>query len=445
MTLPFLSGATGDPINSKRRVAPQAARGIPATTGFRDFRSYLGPIRINSQEIERQAVIPGGAPSANLTGKMAIEGGPLSIGDLDPANPGLVNMLANVFGRYLLTDQTTYQEWIFALDQATAADPFLTLLEDNDVLPRFRVTDLLLGGFDLQAQPGSNLAITFPFAASEFDLHGEPAQTAGSGSTLPILKRTWAGNWAEVDQDLYIRVDADNGSDADISVKVGAASAYSNQQNVIYGQWNRLQDESGARVGKIAEQVMLYWPASPTLVALDEFQVPQNRASWAQTLGVERPISSVNTTFVLDGVEIRVEGGWTVSAAWQNLNRVDDVAGRQGAFVERTGQLAVTVTPTRRLTDLTLQAAIANAQTVSIVIEAETDVEIGASGRPYRQLLICPRLTASGATYGAEAGGQNRDESLTLTAAVPESTFAYGGFNVDSHCAVILENDVAAL
>ena len=60
---------------------------------------------------------------------------------------GYLHFLANLFGQYTITDNTTWQEWEFSLDMSTptSAAEFLSLLNDNDVLPRTRVFDMMMG------------------------------------------------------------------------------------------------------------------------------------------------------------------------------------------------------------------------------------------------------------------------------------------------------------
>ena len=97
MALDFLASATGDPINTKRRVAQQSTLPVPATTGFVDFRSNGGPIAPAPSDVERAVLGVAGAPSKRLPGKTNVEGGPFEIGDIDVSNRGMIQFLANVF------------------------------------------------------------------------------------------------------------------------------------------------------------------------------------------------------------------------------------------------------------------------------------------------------------------------------------------------------------
>jgi hypothetical protein len=457
MPLPFLSGATGDPINLQRQLVGQALRTIPTNlpesggTGWRDFRSNGGPVIFTPGEIDRMSISGGGQPQGNLPGKINIEDIPFEIGDVDPANYGMLLMMLNLFGLYTLTDNTTWQEWNISLAEATPYDPFLTYREWNDVNPGFRLTDLLVGGLDLTVAPNENLQIIFNAVAAEFDYHGAVTQESGTGSDVPVLKRFWgnadddSGNWAldATDQDIFIQVD--EAADLDISGKVTDGASYSNTQvDEVPGQFHRLYDESGLMIGKFAEQIRYLFPASPTLTAADEFKILKRMAKWNPSLGADRPITSVNTQLILDGVETRTEGGWTVAGSWENTELVLDVAGRQGGTVRRSGDLGFVIEPTREVVDLVGQEAILSARQVSLVIEAVTDVEIGASGRPFRFLQIYPQCRVFGSTFGVEAGGQNRQETLRLVPEEPESALSYDGGSYDAHAHIVIENDIAA-
>ena len=445
-TTPFLSTATGDPINLKRQIAQQPTLRVPATTGFVDFRSNGGPIAPSPSDVERLLIALGGAPSNRLAGKTAIEGGPFSIGDVDPANKGMLQLLANGFGQYAITDNTTWFSWRFGLDEATAAANYLTLHNDTDVLPRMRFKDLMVGGFSVSAAPNDNLAIEFPFISGGYDMHGEVTQTAGTGSDLPILEHTWSGNWAldAVDKDLYVEVVS--GATFTFKCKVGSATTYDGATLTgVEGGWIRLTDESDERLGEYAEQIRMYIPSGATWTDADEFKIAKRRASWTPSLAVERPVAAVNTAFILGGEEIRVEGGWQVEAAWENLELYNDTSGKQGGTPDRTGEFQVTVTPTRRVVDLDIQKALHEGETLSLVIEAITDSVIGATTENYRFLMVFPSVKPFGAMFGVEAGGESKDEVPTLIAGVPSSTFNYDGESYDSHCTILIQNDISDL
>jgi hypothetical protein len=535
MALDYLEGATGDPINLKRRVAQQASRTIPATTGFVDFRSNGGPMNITPSEIERMVITGTGAPAQTLPGKVTVEGGPFEIGDVDPANAGLLNFMGNVLKKYTLTNPGgLYYRWVFGLDEATAASPFLTLLNDNDVLPRTRITDLLLGGFTLSASPNENLAISFPFVAGEYDFHGivtmvdsgtAPAavtsitQTAGTATVtttaphglttgdqvliadavqtnyngiktvtvtgastytfavdsstvspatgtitneyltndVPLVKGTWPGNWEPDngdDLDIYIRVeDITDIADPDdpmieVTVKIGDAGAWgATDQPIRLGQWNRLWDDTyplhAGRLGKVAEQVIVRWEEGATVVVGDIYHVPMRRAAWTQEFGAEFPISSINCFFILDNEEIRVEGGWELTAEWTELEAVPNVARKQDYTVERRGSLNVTVSITRRLVDLSFQKRLHEAENVAVVLEAMTDSVISGAAVPYRMLVVMPQLLPTGSMYDVESGATNREEAISLRASDPDDPYVYDGITFTSHIGVVFDTNVA--
>lgn len=443
-------GTAGNSLASTQTCANATWGGATLSGGtdgdWVDFRSNGGPIIIEPNEIERLIIATGGAPAASLPGKVEIGGGPIEIGDVDPSNRGMIRCLANVFGKYALTDNTTWYKWEFALNASTTPSSFLGILNDNDINPRTRFNDILLGGFNISAAPNENLAISFPFAVGEYDLHGIPVQTFGTGGPLPKFKRTWSGNWDDTnDKDLYVRFDTDNGSTWVVSVKVGSAASYSGTTTITEGKWSRLNDENSDRIGSLREQVMIYIPSGWGGSANDVYKVPQNRAAWTQSLNTERPISSVNTIFVLDGDEVRVEGGWDVEGRWEELNTFQDTAGRQGATTERSGEFNVTITPTRRIVDLTLQKAIHEASSVAVYIDCISDVKIGSTGKYFRFLMAAPSAKVYGPLFGTQAGGRNREESPRIVCNVPASAGTYDSMNFGSHFHIVLQNDVSSL
>lgn len=448
---PFLTGYTGDPINFKRRLAPQPTRGLPAVTGFRDGRGYGGPVLISPQTVERQAINTGGAPLQPLPGKAQLGGGPFSLGDVDPANYHLLLMLANAFGKYSVTEvETGRYRWRFSLAEATVADPFLTLLDFNDVTPQAKFFDLALGGFSMSAEPNGNFAMELPFAVGGYVRAGDPVQETGTGSTAPVIRKTWPGNWAtDDDQDIWVKFLTDNG-DGTWEVQAGLGSStveptFSDTRTLTEGQWFRLFDTDGSRIGVKAEQPEIFVAEGATLTALDVFRFPKQMTVFSPSLGTARAIASVSTSFLLDGEEIRVEGGWNIEAAWDTLEGRPDTGGRQSATVRRAGQLRATVTPTRDLVDLTLQHALDQQSTLPVVIDAETDVQIGATGSPYRVLVVLPACRPQGDLFSVESGADNREESFELVAGVPDAALSYDGLSFGSHLEVVVYNDIATL
>ena len=421
-----------------------------------DFRCYGGPVVIEPSEVDRMALSGSAAPLSALPGKVSLSGGPLEIGDADPANKGMLRLLANAFGAYTTTSAggATYYTHDFKLTGSTTPSSFLSLVNDNDVLPRARFFDMLTGGFNISAAPNSNLSVSFPFALGEYDFHGIPYQLAGSGGTAPRLKRTWSGNWIAdaTDKDIYAKAVTDNGATWVFNFKVGAAASYSQAVTVTEGQWCRIKDESGNLCGYVGESVMFYIPSGWDGSANDEFVFPKRRAAQAQSLTTERPIAAVDTIFVLDGVEKRVEGGWDIAGEWESLDTFEDTAGRQGATVERSGQFNVTITPTRRIIDLDLQYAIHEATNVALYIDCYTRGTISGTSplRPYRMLFAAPSCKVFGPLFGTEPGGRNREESPRIVCAVPASAGSYTGpydssaLTFASHFHVWVENDLSS-
>lgn len=418
-----------------------------------DFRCNGGPIVIEPGEIERMVIGQGGVPQLSLPGKVSLTGGPLEIGDADPANRGMLRGFANAFGAYTYANASTYETWDFNLDGATTPAQFLAILNDNDINPRFRTLENMFGGFNISASPNSNLAVSFPFAFGEYDFHGVVVQDTGIGSTCPLFKKTWSGNWSTADKALYAKAVTDNGASWVFQFKVGAVASYSASTTIYEGKLNRIKDESGNLLGPIGECPMMYIPAGWDGAVGDIFIVPQNRAAWTPTLTTERPISSVDTIWVLDGVETRIEGGWEVVGAWDDLTASEDTAGRQGATIDRSGEFNVTITPTRRIVNLDLQYAIHEAASVSLYIDCYTRSTISGTtpARPYRFLMAVPSAKVYGPLYGTASGGRNRDESPRIVAGMPSVAGTYQGpydaaaLSFASHFHLWVENDVATL
>lgn len=455
-TLDFLNGATGDPSLVKYRVAPQASRGIPADEAdYVDFYGYGGSLAIEAATIARQA-LPGSSisPLLPLIGKLALPDASIRIGDADPVNHMLLVALANLFRKYTVTDNTTWQQWIFSPGAATAAAQWFSLLEDTDVLPRTRFIDCVVRSLTATAAPGENFSVLMSMVRGMFDLHGAVTQTVGTGSTLPKFRRFWKEQFTAdaTDKDLYLKIQST--SSATYRGKVTSAASFgSTDDTYVLGEWmrffNELADRVDRRVGGIEEQVEWYLPSGATITNSDVFKVEKLRDAWSPSYPTPRPISSVQTQFIVrkDGIDrtIRVEGGWNVAIEAPGVTRRENTGGRQSATTRRAGVLNVVLTPTRELADLDFQRVLIAAENIGVVIDSEIPVEISTSGRPYRLLQMYPNLRGEGSGFGVNEGATNRDEPMRFVAGKPDSSFTYDGVSTSEVAAWVIENDIAAL
>lgn len=276
--------------------------------------------------------------------------------------------------------------------------------------------------------------------------------------TLPVLANTYAGSWSAdaADEDIYLHLQAYDGTDTwTVRAKIGSVAAFSSTFTVKVGNdsagnpiFTRMVDETGEGIGPWSDQVRMHLPASGTYREGDTYRIPKRRARWVQTLDSERPISSVAlAAYVAAGVgedleEIRFEGGVQIVTAWENLQAIPDTPGRQGATVDRTGDLVTRTTLTRRITDLRMQKAIHEGTAIPFVLDAKTDVYIPGTIRPYRFLVVQPSNRLFGELYGVAPGAQNKDEAPVFQAGQPDSAFTYDGLSFTGALAVVIENDI---
>jgi hypothetical protein len=180
------------------------------------------------------------------------------------------------------------------------------------------------------------------------------------------------------------------------------------------------------------------------------FRIPANRINWTNTLGTSRAISSVDSIYILDGEQIRLTGGVEINSSWETFNPLPGVSGHQGHLVERTGEQITTVTPSRRVEDLTIQSAILTRGSVPFVMKGETEVVISGETEPFQVVVVIPELTIAGDIYNPVQGAQTAEESPTLSAGVPSTTYTYtdergNDFATDKAVAVFLRNARSAL
>ena len=450
----FLSSAEGSPVRSQRRIVGQSTLGVPDTdnTTPRDVCQNGGTLRISKGTVERLKISSGGAPSRVLPGKRDVPGFTWNLGDVNPVDYGLLNVLANLFGKYSVANPTgSVQRWQFDLDQGTAALPYLTLLDDTDVIPRVKFFDALCSGVTISNQ-GGNFTIDAEFIVGGYTFFGAGTQNTGSGSDIPTITgaayRDTANEyqvWEDTPDDLFIQVSAVSGNDLTLQGKIGAAASYSSTFTYTMGNAAvEVNDEAGDPIGPIRDRVKLYLAAGSTISVNDVFQFATRRVRWTQSLATDRGIPAVNTQFYVDGTQRRVEGGYTLTLAWENAEIKSDVSGSQGGTPRRTGDLVATLEIDREIVDLDFQKALDLDTTLAIVIEGQDDNEIAAD-YPYLFRAVLPAMEVSGESFGVETGGENTNETVTLTGRVPDSTYNWDSDSFDSHAALVVQNTFSAL
>lgn len=461
--LPYLTDAQGNPKNLRRIIAPQATLGIPtvATASLIEMRTNGGKIAPVRASIPRAVVSR--SRQRPLKGKMTLTNGPIAGGDADPANRGMLRLLANHFGNYTVETVNevrvgggSFKRWTFSVSASTAADAYLSLIEDNDVIPRFLAYDLAVNQIEGAATAGENYKVNFGVVGGSHTFYSLGEQSSGTGSEVPVLIGTYSGNWAldSVDNDIYLKVSAQDSTTVTFLAKVSAAASYGAITFVVTrGEYAKIVDSNSgeflAGEGSYTETPAVYASVGGTYATNDEFTFLNRIESFATSLGIERPISSVNTEFYVDGERFRSEGGWTYTSAWERGEGQQDVSFEQGNKPVRSGQILTSLNPTRELADLALQKIIHQGSVVSAYIDSATDVYIASTIRRYRWLAIFPSLQASGEMYGPDEGATNTQEAVTLETGAPESTFTISDpdqdIEIDDDFAIVIENDIASL
>lgn len=521
MTQPFYNSAIGDPIVTKRRVAPQPTVGVPVIdmSLYHDYRSNLGPLSINPTTYAQRTLNSSIDVLKRMLGKITAPDSTQDMGDWDLSDPMGLLSLANLARKYTVSGTITitsitrsgatatatvastaaltsgdelwitgatqtdyngrftitvatgttftytvantpatpatgtpvysiygYNRWLFGASQTTSASPRLSICEDYDQGIPFRFHDCAVKSMTFGAQPNQNFDLAIALAVGEFTLHGAVTQTAGSGSTKPVLTKFWEGNLAAdgVDRDIFIKYI----SAGLMRGKIGTAASFGATSDVFVAGYhsrvyNELVDEVDRRIGVVAEQIRAYWPTGYTASANDVWQILSKIASWSASLGVQRPCSSVNVTFILNDNEI-TEQGWSLELATDGVSRIENTYGRQSATSRISGQVSATIKPTREIQDRDLQNALLLGTVLPVVIEAPLDTEIGISGKDFRTRFVLPAVTFEGNAFSPAAGGKDRKEALTGVAGVPDSAYTYDGDTWSDAWTAEIRNDITS-
>lgn len=449
---PFFNNATGDPIRSQRRLAPQLVAGVPATTGFIDFLNDGGPVAPQPMNVPRQAIRNTSMRQRSLVGKTDVPNSLMEMGDLDPANKAQIMQLANFLQGYRtvsLDAGARFRHYLSEVELVTtAAAPFLTLLTDPNTGIIARYVDLRTQGFTLTAQARQNLKLGVTVVAGKYDFHGDAVQTSGSGSTPPILRHTSSLSLDAdgTDEDIFVKVTTVGTGSLGVKIKVGTASSFTGSEiTVPLDTWTWITDQTGAPIGVFSEQEQIYFPPGATAVVNDTFQVPRRRTRWTPSFGIDRPIGEVNIRAYLNGNQIEAEGGWSLTATCPGVARLEGPGGRQGHGTIRMGFTDIKVQATRRIVDLAFQRPLLNRDVVSLVFECKTDYFIPSTSTPYGFTFILPDLRLEGKAYDTEQGGTKQDEVVTFNAAQAPTPFTYNSETFTADLTAIVDTDIATV
>jgi hypothetical protein len=443
MSLGFFQNQTGNPAAEfLRRMAVQTDAGIPATSGWVDFYSNGGPFAITPTVIPRGIIGRSGERQAPMLGPIEIGNTPMDMGDLNVGKEQLL-AIAAYHRKYTATTPTAgVYRYVISSAGATDAETLLSILTHSGTGKPFRLTDCMPAGYSLAAQPSQNLRLIVNMLATRADFYGFATQTEGTGSTLPIFRGQVAA-WSASDKDVVILVVDD--TPLSVKSKIAAATTFDGAAiSGTAGEWILLNDGTAVSMplGGWADQGSIYWPASPTLAANDEFLIPATIPLWTPSFATVQPLPVINTRVLINGSVVNTEG-WTITA-----NKPGAVVlrgtNKQGYAVLDRGESQISVQIQRRLVDLDLQNALLHGTPVQMVQECRGG-QIGSTSYYYRQVALFPKLIAEGALFDTPAGGQDDQENLTLQAYESSTNLSYEGNNYTKPVTWLIDTDVASI
>lgn len=454
--MPFVAGASGDPKDTRFRIGSHANQDIDEFLTPVDTRTHGIDFGYQHTPVDPLKILPGGVPPQMIDGKMPLDPFTIFPTDVDPGDPGLLECLANVFGTYDVATASSRSRWRFGLDEGTDANRYLKFLADNGVTPRMRVLNARLEGFDLEAQANSNFAVSFPGLGSRYDFFEDPVQQSGSGSTSPTVHGVLPGQTHDEDNatpdSMWLEVQSVSGNTVVWKASIASsAPTYGSETFTVTAGSDvpvpAIDSDTGLVLGgDPGYPLLVSLPDSPTLTASDEFEIAVRRAEWTPSFATLRSLPSRNVRMIVDDEEFRFEGGFSVSARWENFSLQSDVPGAQGGTVRRSGVLGVTIEITREIRDLLFERTRIAQTRVPVVINAvSADIIPSASNLPFRFGVVCPAMSVGGQSYRNEAGATNTEETATLTAEEPDSAYSYDGRSWDSHAHVFVDNGITAL
>lgn len=467
MAYKFFSTGTGDPTRSLRSLLRQTEDGIPASGTFLDFYHYGGPVPLARETLIRQAIVGGSVRPEPVISKVGVDGfGPLYMGDLDAGSKAQVALFLSHLQGYTTDVREAGKHWRHRIGDSLRTTNQelnkLTLLADDDKGYATRAVDVIPNGFTLSIASRENVSLTVPIFSGAVDLHGDVVDAKGGAGNTGTAKNIFLRgiDWTSVfpetqatDTDVYITIDANNtATTVDVKVKVGTTGTPSAKQTITLGKWTRLYYGTASgdrRLGTRGNWVSVYFKKEDAdkYIEGDVWKFPARRAAWTPNFGTEIVIPEVNCWFFLDGEQVPLEGGVTITASQDTVETRYTPGGEQPVGTYRAGFKSVDIEVSRRYVDLTLERKLLTSSKISFVVEAFSNVRITDGVGDYGYTFIAPECRVTGSTFSTDSGGTNRDEALTLQARHPvaDPAFKWEGVDVKSDFEVWIDTDYATL
>lgn len=447
-TYSFFQSAQGDPTRSKRRMGRQTADGLPfsTTATWVDFYHYGGAGNLTPNKLERQAITSGSQLRASILSKTDVNL-TYNMGDLDAGSTAQAMLWYSFLQGYAnvaTLSGAAKRHQIGGGLTANTMSQKLSVCHDNDDGMPFRVADVIPSGFTLSLVPRQNATLVFNCVGGKYDYWEDAVRSSGSGALLPVLRHTtnlmtsggpnWSSATGASAQDVYLEVQTDTAALVNFKAKLTSGGTYGASQQATRGVWYyMLADAAGtdAVLGARPEQVQVYWPTGvdDTFPNADAYKVAQRRTVWTPTFQTEVLVPEVTCRFYLDvnkdgtAEEFVVDGGVTITGTRETTETRYTTGGVQPSGTFRAGFRRYEIALNRRFVDLDLQQALLSNASVAILIEGLTDTAIGATAYEYGYSFCMPNCSLVGSTFDVGDGGSNRDETLTLLARAPASTY----------------------
>lgn len=436
-SIPFLSSATGNPIKTRRMIAVQSAMGVPPDEAdFVEFYGNGGPLAISPQTEAPELLSLSRDPLQQLVGKLRVDNGPLSLGNADPNSKAFLRILASICGGYDYSLLASGRSRFVFSPAGASQIAALALLNDNDVLPRSRMIDILPSLATLEASPGDTLRFTSRLEIGKFDMLGLVTKTAGTGTIMPkffgyLHDVAWAADGA----DKVVVVQIVSTSAKTFKAKDSAAASFGSDTYVYEVDVPvRVYNQDGVPIGEFGEQLRMLITAAcqADLTNADEFTIAIRRGTFGSpSIPTRRIIPSVATQILYDGHEGRSEGGWSINWAKPDVDQEEDVGGRQSKSIIDTGDIVCTIGIDRRIVappagqGLDGQKALLGATPMVVALQAENKTLLGSTNRPPRIMVVAPAAVPTGKTFDTAVGGRGRHEQLELVCGLPDAAYNF--------------------
>ena len=405
----------GNPGESQLRWNWEDTPGVPRVAGFKDIYFSGETLTNDVGLLDREAITPGGEMLESIEGKIT-PGGDFMVDALNADQDYFP--FAAFFGKATAATNPAAGAYVHRLSRLesgiTFPETFSMYAYRKDGIPQ-RMLYGRFGSLELDFEKGKLNGAKFGVVSAMGDYWGNPVRVVGTNDVH--LRGVSALNFDPhvATDNVHVKITVVGALTYTALVKVGDATAWGaiTQELAIDG-WTELKDEAGLYIGNKMSPVEVFAPAG--MAVNDVVKVPRRRAVWASTFAdPSLATKEVSGRIYMDEVESEFTSDKVTLSI--GAESVHGFGRRMPRRTQSTGQQKVKISLKRDYLDLRVRELIELGRPFAVVIDAGTDIPLGAStALDYGFRFISPRVKMAGKTATVDKATSRPSETLDCTA-----------------------------